>query len=108
MYEYKARVDKVVDADTLDLIIDLGFHTFVTKRVRLTDINAPERFTDHGKIATNFVKEKLPVGSVVLIKTKIDSTDKYGRVLAEIFMGNDNVSLNNTLLNNGLAVPYKA
>ena len=104
MYEYKARVDKVVDADTLDLIIDLGFHTFVTKRVRLTDINAPERFTDHGKI----VKEKLPVGSVVLIKTKIDSTDKYGRVLAEIFMGNDNVSLNKTLLNNGLAVPYKA
>lgn len=106
MYEYKAQVNRVVDGDTVDFIIDLGFHTFVTKRVRFLNINAPERFTDKGKIAKQFVEDKLPVGSVVVIKTQLDSNDKYGRILGEIFIDTYPESINKMLLNNGLATPY--
>lgn len=105
MYEYKASVKKIVDADTLDLVIDLGFHTFVTKRVRLIGLDAPERFTEQGKIAKQFVENAAPVNSNVIIQTKLDSSDKYGRILAEIFVDN-NTSLNKMLLNNGLANIY--
>lgn len=106
MYEYKAYVDRVVDGDTADFIIDLGFHTFVTKRVRFIGVDAPERFTDKGKVTKSFVEQKLPVGSTVVIKTKIDSNDKYGRVLGEIFIDTYLESLNKMLINNGLASPY--
>ena len=106
MYEYKAKVDRVIDGDTADFIIDLGFHIFITKRVRFIDIDAPERFTDEGKITKQFVEDKLPIGSEVVIKTKLHSGDKYGRVLGEIFIDKYTESLNKMLLNNGLASPY--
>lgn len=106
MYEYRASVKKIVDADTLDLVIDLGFHIFVTKRVRLIGLDAPEKFTEQGKIAKQFVENAAPVNSSVIIQTKIDSLDKYGRILAEIFL-NNNKSLNKMLLNNGLANLYQ-
>lgn len=106
MYEYRASVKKIVDADTLDLVIDLGFHIFVTKRVRLIGLDAPEKFTEQGKIAKQFVENAAPVNSSVIIQTKIDSLDKYGRILAEIFLDN-NKSLNKMLLNNGLANLYQ-
>ena len=107
MYEYKAKVDRVIDGDTADFVIDLGFHIFITKRVRFIDIDAPERFTDKGKITKHFVEEKLPVGSEVIIRTKIDSNDKYGRILGEIFLESYKESLNKMLLNNGLASSYQ-
>jgi endonuclease YncB( thermonuclease family) len=106
MYEYKAYVERVVDGDTVDLAIDLGFHTYVIKRVRLININAPERFTEEGKLAKAFVESVLAVGMEVVVKTKLDSNDKYGRVLGEIFIDKD-FSLNEMLLMNGLASPYK-
>jgi endonuclease YncB( thermonuclease family) len=106
MYEYLARVERVIDGDTVDLSIDLGFHTYVIKRVRLININAPERFTEEGKLAKAFVENALAVGMEVVIKTKLDSNDKYGRVLGEIFI-DKNISLNEMLLMNGLASPYK-
>ena len=106
MYEYKATVDRVIDGDTADFVIDLGFHIYITKRVRFIDIDAPERFTDKGKIAKQFVEGKLPVGSEVIIKTKLHSDDKYGRVLGEIFIDTYTESLNKMLINNGLATLY--
>jgi endonuclease YncB( thermonuclease family) len=106
MYEYKAYVERVVDGDTVDLTIDLGFHTYVVKRVRLSRINAPERFTEEGKLAKAFVENALAVGMEVIVQTQLDSKDKYGRVLGEIFI-DKHFSLNEMMLINGLAVPYK-
>ena len=106
MYEYKAYVERVVDGDTVDLTIDLGFHTYVVKRVRLSRINAPERFTEEGKLAKAFVENALAVGMEVVVQTQLDSKDKYGRVLGEIFI-DKHFSLNEMLLMNGLATPYK-
>lgn len=106
MYTYKATVVKIVDGDTVDLNIDLGFHTWVMKRVRLSGINAPERYEEGGKTATEFVKMQIPVGSEVTIQTHLDSNDKYGRVLGEIFTPNNILSINKMLLNNGLATVY--
>jgi endonuclease YncB( thermonuclease family) len=105
MYEYKAYVERVVDGDTVDLTIDLGFHTYVVKRVRLSRINAPERFTEEGKLAKAFVENALAVGMEVVVQTQLDSKDKYGRVLGEIFI-DKHFSLNEMMLMNGLAVPY--
>ena len=105
MYEYKAYVERVVDGDTVDLTIDLGFHTYVVKRVRLSRINAPERFTEEGKLAKSFVENALAVGMEVVVQTQLDSKDKYGRVLGEIFI-DKHFSLNEMMLMNGLAVPY--
>ena len=105
MYEYKAYVERVVDGDTVDLTIDLGFHTYVVKRVRLSRINAPERFTEEGKLAKAFVENALAVGMEVIVQTQLDSKDKYGRVLGEIFI-DKHFSLNEMMLMNGLAVPY--
>jgi endonuclease YncB( thermonuclease family) len=105
MYEYKAYVERVVDGDTVDLTIDLGFHTYVVKRVRLSRINAPERFTEEGKLAKAFVENALAVGMEVVVQTQLDSKDKYGRILGEIFI-DKHFSLNEMMLMNGLAVPY--
>ena len=107
MYQYKATVLNVVDGDTIDLNIDLGFHIMVEKRVRLAYIDTPERFSEEGKKATEFVKKTTPVGSIVFIKTSLDSTDKYGRVLGEIFRPDELKSLNKMLLENKLAKEYK-
>lgn len=107
MYQYKAIVLNIVDGDTVDLNIDLGFHIWTTKRVRLIDINTPERFTEEGKMATEFVRQTIPVGSTVFVKTSLDSKDKYGRVLGEIFRPDELKSLNKMLLENKLAKEYK-
>lgn len=106
MYNYKAKVIKVIDGDTVDLNIDLGFHIWVVKRVRLSGIDTPELYTQTGKTAKAFVENLLPIGLTVTITTKLDSSDKYGRVLGEITIDNNLTSLNKILLNNGLASPY--
>lgn len=107
MYQYSATVINIVDGDTVDLNIDLGFHIWVTKRVRLSGIDAPERFTADGKTTTEFVKQFIPVGSKVFIKTSLDGSDKYGRVLGEIYRPEELKSLNKVLLENNLAKEYK-
>jgi len=107
MYQYNATVVNIVDGDTVDLNMDLGFHIWVTKRIRLAYIDTPERFSDEGKKATEFVKQTIPVGSNVVVKTSLDSTDKYGRVLGEIYRPDELKSLNKILLENNLAKEYK-
>jgi len=106
MYTYKAKVTKIVDGDTIDVDIDLGFYIRVTKRIRFSFINAPERYTDAGKQATSFLNSTIPVGSFVIIKTEIDKADKYGRVLAEIFTDENSISVNKTMIEKGYAEYY--
>jgi len=81
MYEYNARVEKVLDGDTVDLTIDLGFKVLYQHSCRLYGINAAEHGTEAGDAATAFLKGLLPVGQVVVVQTLKDRTEKYGRVL---------------------------
>lgn len=100
MYEYQARIVHIVDADTVDLEIDLGFDVHIKQRVRLAGIDAPERFTDEGRAATkwlmDFVGWMAPRGhsypSVTIRSEKVLSKGKYGRYIAHVYRGRDEIS----------------
>jgi micrococcal nuclease len=114
MYEYRVKkVHKVVDGDTIDVDIDLGFSVSFFSRVRLAGIDTPEsRTTDaKEKVLGLEVKEKLKkelaAAKDVVIKTeKPDSSEKYGRILGWVFLDGSDVSLNQKLINEGYAWTY--
>jgi endonuclease YncB( thermonuclease family) len=101
MYEYMAKVINVVDGDTIDVEIDLGFDIWHVIRLRLAGIDTPERYTPFGKVVTEYVKSALEGNTVKIVTSK---TDKYGRYLAEIFV-NEN-SFNKNLVDIGMAHIY--
>lgn len=108
MFEYLARVHEIIDGDTIDVSIDLGFSIQHIVRVRLYGINAPETRTkdkkekELGIKATNRLVELIE-GKLVTIKTHKEG-DKYGRYLAEVFLNEHNI--NKILLTEGLAKEY--
>lgn len=112
MYEYKATVTRLLDADTIELSIDLGFYITIRQLVRLDGIDAPERYTTAGKAAIAFVTALIPPGTEVVAATeKAISNDKFGRYLARIrFWHGTNVRVNTDLteylIANGHGVPY--
>ena len=114
MYEYRVKkVNKIVDGDTIDVDIDLGFAVSFTQRVRLAGIDTPEsRTTDLKEKALGLeVKEKLKkeiaAAKDIVIKTeKPDSSEKYGRILGWLFLDGADVSLNQKLINEGYAWTY--
>ena len=111
MFEYHATVLKVVDGDTIDVMVDLGMGVHRKERLRFSRINAWETRGEHkekGKLAKARVAELIPVGDKILIKTQKDKKGKYGRYIAEIFIldGVISVNLNDLLLNEGHAVVY--
>jgi micrococcal nuclease len=84
MYEYKAKLIKVVDADTMDFQIDVGFKMTTLQRIRLANVDAPERFTHHGKRLTQYVKDLFEKnGNDVVIHT--EKSDAFGRYIAWVF-----------------------
>tara|TARA_R110000851_G_scaffold252527_1_gene405035 strand:+ start:2450 stop:2803 length:354 start_codon:yes stop_codon:yes gene_type:complete len=112
MYEYKAKCTKIVDGDTIDASIDLGFDVTVHKRIRLAGINAPESRTRDleekklGLAAKSRLTELLGDGDFVLESKEVG---KYGRVLGTLHKYNDGelgVNLNETLVKEGYAVEY--
>ena len=111
MYEYSAVVTRIVDGDTMDLNIDLGFDVWLRSRARLAGIDTPESRTRNlrekrfGKLATARVNELVPVGATVRIV--VHERGKFGRPLAEIMYGPDlATSLNDQLVDEHLAVRY--
>jgi len=115
MYEYRAKLDRVVDGDTVDVIIDLGFGITLgsdklPKRVRLYGINTPETRTRDlaekalGLAAKARVEELLADGQLI-VRTQKDNTGKYGRLLGEI-INSDGININDQLLSEGHAVEY--
>jgi micrococcal nuclease len=114
MYQYKAKILKVLDGDTVDIDLDLGFNiVLANQRVRMSGIDTPEsRTTDseekvRGQLSKKRLADKLPVGSWVRIETqKSDSNDdKFGRILA-VFIMEDGTSLNQWMIDNNYAVLY--
>jgi micrococcal nuclease len=114
MYEYRVKkVNKIVDGDTIDVDIDLGFAVSFTQRVRLAGIDTPEsRTTDLKEKALGLeVKEKLKkeiaAAKDIVIKTeKPDSSEKYGRILGWLFLDGSTISLNQRLIDEGYAWTY--
>lgn len=112
-YWYKASVVKIVDGDTLDIDIDLGFDIWHALRIRLNGIDTPELRSsdieekDRANQAKDFVKNWLEKRNYkILIQTKRDKTEKYGRILAEVYCQSKMDNLNNDLIKEGLAKPY--
>ncbi len=101
MFTYSAIVERVIDGDTIDVHIDLGFDIWHSVRLRLAGIDAPERFTEDGKIVTEYVRDILEGQTVIITTTK---TDKYGRYLADVIL--DDTSVSDILVKMGYAVPY--
>lgn len=83
-FTYLAKIYKVIDGDTVDLIVDLGFFTYKIIRTRLRNINSPEIKEESGRIARDALREYLPVGTGIGVTTYKDPTDKYGRWLATL------------------------
>lgn len=109
MYVYRAKILRVVDGDTVDAEVDLGFHTKVTMKLRLYGINAPEVGTAAGIEAKEVLKSQIE-GLVATITTLRDKQEKYGRYLAVIETegGKDGAKLNvnDWLVQNGYAAVY--
>ena len=114
MYEYFVKnVTSVVDGDTIDVVIDLGFDIMFASRVRLAGIDTPEsRTTDKaekilGLESKEYLKKQLKDAKSVVIKTeKMNSSEKYGRILGWIYVNGDTVSLNDKMINDGYAWGY--
>ena len=110
-------IDRVVDGDTIDVTIDLGFDLYKKERVRIAGVDTPEKRTRDleekalGLDATNWMKEQLE-GAIdgddeLVIRTELKGgMSKYGRLLGWLYVGDDNVSLNEQMIGEGYAWPY--
>lgn len=114
MYEYFVKeVTKVVDGDTIDVVIDLGFSIMFASRVRLAGIDTPEsRTTDKAEKALGleskkYLADRLKDAKNIVIKTeKLDSSEKYGRILGWLYVNGDGNSLNTEMIEKGYAWGY--
>ena len=117
MYEYKCKILRVVDGDTVDVDIDLGFGMWMHKeRVRMMGIDTPESRTRDkvekafGLASKERLKELLPIGSIQILKTEIDRSGedkkgKFGRILGD-FITEDDKRCTDILIEEGYAVAY--
>jgi micrococcal nuclease len=114
MFEYYVKkVTKVVDGDTIDVDIDLGFDISFSSRVRLAGIDTPESRTADkmekalGLESKEYLKKAIDASKTVVIKTeKMDSSEKYGRILGWLFLDGSKVSVNEQMIADGYAWGY--
>ena len=110
MYEYKCNIKRVVDGDTVDVVIDLGFSILYSTRVRLYGIDTPESRTRNkdekvrGFLSKYYLKDWLEKGDVV-IRTHKDKKGKFGRVLGEMVVDGKNINL--LMVDENHAVKYE-
>lgn len=109
MWEYKAKVIKVVDGDTIDVVVDLGFHVEMEMRLRLNGINTPEIRTKDLEEKRKGFEAKERVQELVgdkEVRIRTYKEGKYGRMLADVYPPDSEQSLNSILLVEGLAEVY--
>ena len=115
MYQYACRINKVLDGDTVDIDLDLGFNIILANQhVRMTGIDTPESRTSNkeekprGMLSKKKLSEQLPVGSWQKITTSRpdNNDDKFGRILCE-FILEDGTNVNQWLIKNNYAVAYQ-
>jgi micrococcal nuclease len=108
MYHYKATLNRIIDGDTIDVNIDLGFSVKIKQRVRLYGINTPEVRTKDlnekkkGLEATEYLRKILP--KEFIIETILNKRGKYGRVLGILWV--KDVNINEKMVNEGYAKRY--
>ena len=112
------KIDKVLDGDTIDVTIDLGFDLYKKERVRIAGVDTPEKRTRDleekalGIDATNWLKKKLEdtiagEGDELSIRTElVGGTGKYGRLLGWLYINEDVISLNEQMITEGYAWAY--
>ena len=111
------KIDKVVDGDTIDVTIDLGFDLYKKERVRIAGVDTPEKRTrdleekELGIDATNWLKEKLEStlagDDQLFIRTElVGGVGKYGRLLGWCYIGDSELSLNEQMITEGYAWEY--
>ena len=113
-YIYRIRsIAKVVDGDTIDANIDLGFDICLSKRIRLAGIDTPESRTKDeyekklGLESKEWLKKHLEGAKDILIKTELpDSTEKYGRIIGHLYINGEEISVNNKMITEGYAWEY--
>ena len=111
-FSYRVKkVTKIVDGDTIDVLLDMGFDILYQQRVRLFGIDTPESRTrdkeekKYGLLSKYFLKDALSNGKKITIKTyKGDETGKFGRILGDVWI--DGKSINQTMCDKGYAVAY--
>lgn len=112
MYHYEATVVRVVDGDTIDLKVDLGFRCNFTDRFRLANIDAPERGQTGWSESKTALEGMLPVGSKIHIVTEHprmrDPRDGFGRWIATLFVDSEATSVNDQMVGLGYAKIYGA
>ncbi len=114
MYEYRIKqVTKVVDGDTIDVDVDLGFSISYSQRLRLAGIDTPEsRTTDKfektlGLESKEYLKTKLKEAKDIIVKTELpDSSEKYGRILGWVYVNGNSKSINEQMIEDGYAWSY--
>jgi endonuclease YncB( thermonuclease family) len=111
------KINRVVDGDTIDVTIDLGFDLYKKERVRVAGVDTPEKRTRNleekalGIDATNWIKDKL-TGAVagdddLVIRTElVGGTGKYGRLLGWLYIGDNTISINEQMIAAGYAWEY--
>ena len=111
MHEYKVKIRRIVDGDTIDVDIDLGFNMILSKqRIRLYGIDTPESRTRdkeekfYGKLSAKFLKEQCKNSSEIFLKTYLDKKGKFGRILGEFIV--DGVNINKLMIEKYMAVEY--
>lgn len=114
MYTYRAKVTRVVDGDTVDVNVDLGFGVFSKQRFRLAEIDTPETFRVKkdseeyraGMKSKEWLEQKVKNQNII-VKTKKDKKGAYGRYIAHFFLEAEEKSLNQQMVELGLANKYQ-
>ena len=115
MYEYRCKVVKIIDGDTVDVDIDLGFGVWLKKeRIRMFGVDTPESRTrdleekKYGLAAKAYITKLLDDEGGIVLKTRKDAEGKYGRILGELWRTTDfaDTSINELMIKNHHAVAY--
>ena len=115
MYEYRCKIVKIIDGDTVDVDIDLGFGVWMhQERIRLYGIDTPESRTrdldekKYGLIAKGWIEKFMPLGSMQTLITQKDKSGKFGRILGKFRVndGSYDIILNDWMITNHHAVAY--
>ena len=111
------KIDRVLDGDTIDVTIDLGFDLYKKERVRIAGVDTPEKRTRNleekelGSDATNWLKKQLEDvlagDDELIVRTElVGGTGKYGRLLGWLYVGDEQLSLNEQMITQGYAHAY--
>ena len=111
MYHYKAKVERIVDGDTIDVVIDLGFKITTFQRIRLAKINTPETYNvkkeseeyQKGLISKLYLEQRIASNNNEIELETEKVTEKYGRYIGIIWLADSTTSLNDELVEKGLA-----